>query len=93
MSKKKNEETMEYLRSITAYDFLTSTPVDGQIFTTKVVMSFLKVHFAEEALKDGWITPEQSKAITKTDKALEKLFKAFRDRYVDNIIDQITPND
>ena len=32
-----------------------------------------------------WLTPDQLKAITKTDKALKELFKAFKKGYTDNL--------
>lgn len=143
----KNKQ-IEYLKSITAYDFLNETETDGMIFNTKVIMSFLMLKFGEagalkkfkdftqtelkdleqlaiderekqndednkaidevidylkntgqlkeltgedkeeEEINDNdffWFTPAQSKAITKTDKALNELFKAFKKGYTDNL--------
>lgn len=137
-------DQIDYLKSITAYDFLNQTQTDGEIFNTRVVMTFLKLKFGqegalkklndftekekqeeealilddikrqeeednkeieefvdylentgqlkeeagEEVVSGGsffWFTPAQSKAIRKTDKALEELFKAFKKGYTDNL--------
>jgi hypothetical protein len=141
-----SNKQIEYLKSITAYDFLNETETDGMVFNTKVIMSFLMLKFGEagalrkfkdftqtelndleqmaiderekqkdedyEAIDEAidylkntgqlkeltgedkekvngndffWFTPNQSKAITKTDKALEELFKAFKKGYTDNL--------
>jgi hypothetical protein len=146
---------IEYLKSITAYDFLNETETDEIVFNTKVIMSFLMLKFGqngalkkwedftqtelkdleqiaiderkqlekdlekltiderkkleeedkkeieelEELVKElpkeeryevneedqFWLTPDQLKAITKTDKALKELFKAFKKGYTDNL--------
>jgi hypothetical protein len=141
-----SNKQIEYLKSITAYDFLNETETDGMVFNTKVIMSFLMLKFGEAGalkkfkdftqteLKDleqiaiderkeyekednkeveelvdylektgqlkeltgdeidevneevqFWLTPDQLKAITKTDKALNELFKAFKKGYTDNL--------
>lgn len=137
------KKDLEYLKGVTAYDFLNQTQTDGEIFNTRVVMTFLKLKFGQEgALKklndftekekqeeeelilddikrqeeennkeieefvdylentgqlkeeageeevsgdSFWFTPAQTKAIRKTDKALEELFKAFKKGYEDNL--------
>ena len=141
-----SNKQIEYLKSITAYDFLNETETDAIVFNTKVIMSFLMLKFGQttalkkmedftqtelkdleqlaiderEKQKDEdntaidevidylkntgqlkeltgedkeegndndffWFTPAQSKAITKTDKALNELFKAFKKGYTDNL--------
>ena len=141
-----SNKQIEYLKSITAYDFLNETETDAIVFNTKVIMSFLMLKFGQttalkkmedftqtelkdleqlaiderekqkdedntaidevidylkntgqlneltgedkEEVNDNdffWFTPAQSKAITKTDKALNELFKAFKKGYTDNL--------
>lgn len=46
----RNEE-IEYLRGVTAYDFLNETATDGEVFNTRVVMTFLKLKFDNNSLK------------------------------------------
>jgi len=83
------DELGKELRSITAYDFLSSTATAGDVFTTRVVMSFIKVKYGEEALRNGLLTEAQSKAFTEVDTALSKLFETFKDGYFDNVINTV----
>jgi hypothetical protein len=76
----------EFLTKITAFDYLKGIDLDGQSFTTKAIMTFLKIKFREDALVFGMISPQQSEAITRVDEALDELFKLFKDQYANNIL-------
>lgn len=80
-------EQIEKLKEMSAYELLYNTSADGQIFTTRVIMSYLKIHYGNEAMSiGGFFTEDQSNAIQETDIVLDKLFKAFKDGYANNII-------
>jgi hypothetical protein len=83
------QDLIEYLNNTTAHEFLVTTPTDGQLFTSKIVLRFLWLKYGDEALKDGMLTMEQSKAMTKVDKALDRLFATFKDGYFDNVVTKV----
>jgi hypothetical protein len=49
----------------------------------------LWLKYGDEALKDGMLTMEQSKAMSKVDKALDRLFATFKDGYFDNVVTKV----
>jgi hypothetical protein len=71
------DELKKELSSITALEFLSNTPINGVDFTTRIVMSYIKIKYGEEALKDGIITEAQSNAFTEVYKAIDNLLKVL----------------
>ena len=84
----KQQDLLEHLNNTTAHEFLITTPIDGEQFTSKIVLRFLWLKYGDEALKDGMLSLEQSKAMTKVDKALDRLFNTFKDGYFDNVVNR-----
>ncbi len=85
------DEEIEYLRGITAYDFLNETETDGKEFIYRVVINFLRIKFTNNSLKSLdkditlWLSPALLKQMKKTDKALEELFDTYKKGYKDNL--------
>jgi hypothetical protein len=79
----------EYFQHTRAFDFLNSVDVDGQTFTTSIVMNFLKLKFGEDAFVDGWMTEEQSEAFIRLDKSLDTLFQTFKGQYSSNVLKSV----
>jgi hypothetical protein len=54
-----NQEEKEYFQQTTAFEFLNNVNVDGETFTTEVVMSFLALKFGEDAFSIGGLKAEE----------------------------------
>jgi hypothetical protein len=80
------DEIKKELSNITALEFLNNTPLNGEDFTTRIVMSYIKIKYGEEALKNGILTEAQSTAFTEVDSAMNNLLKTFIDGYFNNVV-------
>jgi hypothetical protein len=68
----RNEE-IEYLRGITAYDFLNETATDGEVFNTRVVITFLKLKFGDNSLKSlEKFTEQERSEVEELDELLQE---------------------
>lgn len=84
------KEQIEALKSLSAYDLLLNTEADGAAFTTRVLMSYLKIKYGEDATDaNGFFNEEQSNAIAEADSAINNLLKAFTEAYAVNTINRI----